>query len=54
MLKICVRGESDNHEKECMISDDENTSVVNRKDAVNIIFVRGEVDDIRNLYIPAI
>ena len=41
-------------EKECMIlSDDENTSVVNRKDAVNIIFVRGEVDDIPNLYIPA-
>ena len=39
-------------EKECMISDDENTSVVNSKDAV-IIFVRGEVDDIPNLYIPA-
>ena len=32
-----------------MISDDENTSGVNRKDAVNIIFVRGEVDDIPNL-----
>ena len=46
-------GESDNHEKDCMINDDENTSVVNRKDAVNIIFVRGEDDDIRNLYIPA-
>jgi hypothetical protein len=37
-----------------MISDDENTSVVNRKDAVNIIFVRGEVNDILNLNIPAI
>ena len=47
-------GERDNRETDWMISDTENTDVVNRKDAVNMLFVRGEAGDISDLNTAAI